>query len=371
MNTEWLKAIEKVGEAAGYPDAQALAAAHADPQWQKALTDASGWIVLLHGSRRNVDTERGYHLWLAEHLLHRVAMEHATSTWEKNRALVRRSAKVAMTLPEPATAIPVRRQQMARWAIAASVLLALLIMAFYVQRPNLATAIGERRTIGLEDGTEVVLNSNTHISIDYSTQQRHVRLICGEAYFKVAKRPEWPFVVSVGNREVTALGTTFLVRQDSGRIAVTLLEGKVVVNTVSQSVDEKANRLAPVTVLAPGERVTYSDRTRTSQLDRPAMERITAWQHGLVNLDDMTLGEAVAEMNRYSTLKLTVEGPAAAVNVGGVFRSTDALRFARAVAMTHGLKLHEENGEVVISGAPRVATEEGFETDRQGEAGPR
>jgi transmembrane sensor len=216
--------------------------------------------------------------------------------------------------------------------------------------------------VALEDGTEVILNTATRISIDYKTHQRHVRLLSGEAFFKVAKRPDWPFVVSVADREVTALGTEFLVRRDSKRFAVTLVEGRVAVNTVAQSVTAKASSMTPLLVLAPGERLTYSEGVRGPKLDRPVLEKLTAWQHGVINIDDMTLAEAVTELNRYSELKLIVEGKAADIRVGGVFSVTDSRALGRAVALTHGLDLREEHGLMIISGTPRPATEDRFDS---------
>jgi transmembrane sensor len=370
MNTAWRKAIKDTNEALGYPESRDVMEAYDDPAWQKALTEASSWIVLMHGSQRTPAAERGLQLWLGDSEINRAAMEHATNTWNDARAAVRGAAKIDVSVPEP-PAQKHARGGVARavWAAAAAVLVVMIgSLAYYFQASDLATDIGETRTVALEDGTQVILNTNTRISVHYNTQQRHVALLSGEAFFKVARRPDWPFVVSAGDREVTALGTSFLVRRDPERLAVTLVEGKVAVNAAAQSVSEKAIASAPLLVLTPGERLTYNVDTQKAKLDRPAIERITAWQQGFVNIDDMTLAEAVEEMNRYSKLKLFVEGPATEVRVGGVFRVTDARTLARAVALTHGLSMHEEDGRVVLSGTPRPATEESFDNDQQEKA---
>src|SRR5690606_27077091 len=55
----------------------------------------------------------------------------------------------------------------------------------------------------------------------------------GQAFFRVAKDRRYPFVVSAAGRTVTALGTAFDVRVDSGALKVVLVEGKVRVESIT------------------------------------------------------------------------------------------------------------------------------------------
>lgn len=342
-----------------------------DPALLKALAEASAWIATLHGPERTPAVERGLQCWLAESPIHRYAFEHATDTWSKTRAAVRRSAQVEIRAPNLAHVHVPRRRAFSFMAVAASLLIAVLGVGIYLDGAGLKTAVGERRTLVLEDGTQVTLNTKTRMSVDYNEHRRHVRLEAGEALFEVAKRPRWPFVVTAGDREVIALGTAFLVRRDSAQLAVTLLEGKVAVTPSSQPLLDRiegpidlsrvgaaaataspdaAPGSTPIT-LAPGERIVFAEHA-TPVLDRPELEKLTAWQQGLVNIDDLTLEQAMQEMNRYSTLQLGVEGPAANIRVSGVFRVTDSESMARAVALTHGLELRKEGRRIILSGIP-------------------
>lgn len=372
-----------------------------DPALLKALAEASAWIVTLHGPERTPAVERGFQRWLAESPKHQYAFEHATETWSQTRAAVRRSAQVEISVPGKIDEWPSRKRVRAGLALAASLLVAAVGIGGYVQQSGLRTGVGERRTVVLDDGTQVTLNTATRMTVDYDKHRRHVRLESGEAFFEVAKRPEWPFVVTAGDREVTALGTSFLVRRDSTRIAVTLLEGKVRVTspgsadatpvsspietegkqagsptvrermqgevasstlavgkealTTSDSTGESAGEDSSIT-LAPGQRIVFAEHV-PPVLDRPELQKLTAWQQGLVNIDDLTLAEAVAEINRYSALQLVVEGAASDIHVSGVFRVTDVENFAQAVAQTHGLELHKEGRRIVLSGTPQPPSE--------------
>ncbi|HEY5758499.1 MAG TPA: FecR domain-containing protein [Steroidobacter sp.] len=342
-----------------------------DPALLKALAEASAWIATLHGPERTPAVERGLQCWLAESPIHRYAFEHATDTWSKTRAAVRRSAQVEIRAPDLGSIHLRRMRTLPFVAVAASVLIAVLGVGIYLDGAGLKTAVGERRTLVLEDGTQVTLNTKTRMSVDYNEHRRHVRLEAGEAIFEVAKRPRWPFVVTAGDREVTALGTAFLVRRDSGQLAVTLLEGKVAVTSSNQQVldgiespidlsrvgathptttPDAAAGGTPIT-LAPGERIVFAEHA-TPVVDRPELEKLTAWQQGLVNIDDLTLAQAMEEMNRYSKLQLSVDGPAANIRVSGVFRVTDSESMARAVALTHGLELRKEGRRIILSGTP-------------------
>ena len=341
---------ETDGESAGH-----------DPALLKALTEASLWINWQHGPDWTEAKEEGLKIWLADSERHRFAYRHTTHSRNKARAAVRRLAKLDVTVPASSTQQKPQRHRIGvAFAAAATLLLAIIGSLFYFQHSGLATGVGEQRMVLLEDGTQVLLNTATRMVVDFNTQQRHVRLMSGEAFFKVAKRPDWPFVVTAGNHEVTAVGTAFAVRRDEERMAVTLVEGKVAVTAVAQSLNEKTTPATPPMMLSPGERLTYDGSSQSPKLDRPQVDKVTAWRQGVVDIDDMTLAEAVAEMNRYNKVQLAVEGPAADVRVGGVFRSTDAKTLAKAVAVTHGLSVREDNGRIVLSGTPHSATEDEF-----------
>jgi transmembrane sensor len=401
-------AVEKLmadTEASNGSTSDGSSSAQHDPALLKALAEASAWIVTLHGPERTPAVERGFQRWLAENPRHRYAFEHATETWSKTRAAVRRSAQVEISVPGNIGVRPHKKRPRAVLALAASLLVAAVGIGLYVQQSGLQTGIGERRTVVLDDGTQVTLNTATEITVHYDEHQRHVTLESGEAFFDVARRPEWPFVVTAGDREVTALGTSFLVRRDSARVAVTLLEGKV--RVTSSVVAEGTLRSLPVQIdaggqggmvmrperkstevasgsvvgdreapaathplgenageavsvtLVPGQRIVFSEDT-PPLLDRPELQKLTAWQQGLVNIDDLTLAQAVEEMNRYSTLQLVVEGAAADIHVSGVFRVTDSENLAQAVALTHGLDLRKEGRRIVLSGTPRPPSEARF-----------
>jgi transmembrane sensor len=179
-------------------------------------------------------------------------------------------------------------------------------------------------------------------------------LEAGEAFFDVAKNPLRPFIVTAGSESVVAVGTAFMVQRNvaNREIAITLVEGKVRVVPVDAS--GIAVPASPVQVLIPGQRLQFVGARLT--LDQPNIEAVTAWRRGEVVLDHTPLADAVAEMNRYSPVKLVVSSPdSSEIEVSGIFRAGDSARFAHAVADTYQLDVIEESERILIAGSPRAA----------------
>lgn len=306
-----------------------------------ARAEAAAWMARLRGPQRTQEVERGFRRWLQASREHEQAFEALS---ERLEVVERLRTK---TLPQhwcQPTAV-----QRPRWtqAVAAAALIAAVMLGalFYPHLRAISTEVGEQRTLVLEDGSRIYLNTSSKVRVDYDERHRRIELSRGEALFEVAKDKKRPFVVVAGDRQVKALGTTFVVRQDANALAITLVEGQVEVASV---LAENAERETP-TLLTPGQRITLKSDA-PPVLDVPAIEKVTAWRQGQVAFDDVTLAEAIHEMNRYSSVKLMVKEPkAGAVRVGGYFRMGDSASFARAVAQNYGFQVIEREGQILIS----------------------
>lgn len=77
---------------------------------------------------------------------------------------------------------------------------------------------------------------------------------------------------------------------------------------------------------------------------------VTAWRRGVIPMDRMPLKIAVAEMNRYSSIPLVIEGlDADGIQVSGVFKAGDSLEFAHALARSHGISSADSDDEIVLT----------------------
>jgi transmembrane sensor len=301
---------------------------------RKARAEAAAWVVRLHGPYRTPDLEAGCRAWLAESAENAAEFERVTDVWDAA------ASRSAAGIPRVARWDSAPRR---RWSIAATLIIAVgtagILAAKFWSYPSYATEVGEQRIVHLDDGTRITLNSDTKVTIAFTEPRRQVRLDRGEAFFEVAHNRNRPFIVAVGNRQVTALGTAFAVSYDPNRTAVTLVEGKV-------SVARGETPDTGTVFLSPGERVTYS-RKSAPKLDEPKLDAVTAWRRGEVVLDKTPLADAVTEMNRYETTHLIIQDPrTAALRVSGIYHAGDSAGFARTVAELYGLELSHEGAEI-------------------------
>ncbi len=195
------------------------------------------------------------------------------------------------------------------------------------------TAVGERSTVALPDGSIATLNTDSVLKIAYSGDERGVRLLRGQAFFEVAKNKTRPFQVYAGDRRITAVGTAFDVRLDGEAVKVALVEGVVRVAPVRR----RPAAPAPVT-MKPGE-VLASLPQAPARVGAIDIRRETSWRQGVVVFDDAPLSEAVAEINRYTSRPVKLAEPdIGGFRVSGVFRTGDPDHFAMTMAEVFPLR---------------------------------
>lgn len=214
-----------------------------------------------------------------------------------------------------------------------------------------ATRKGEMRTVVLADGSKVTLNTDSEVRVAFSAQRRIVNLVHGQALFEVAHDAARPFVVEAADRNVTALGTVFEVRLDPGRMEVTLVEGNVVVDRQA-SANAVRTHLTP-TMLRPGQELVaeLGSAQRVVAVDIGTKLR---WREGFVEFADEPLGEAVAEINRYSNRPVVVaDERLAAQRISGVFRTGDPTRFVAIVGEILPIEVQARLDRIELTSAPR------------------
>lgn len=226
----------------------------------------------------------------------------------------------------------------ARWPLVPAVMLgAGLLVALvagswhlFVRAPDLdiATAVGERRSLALSDGSQLQVNTDTRLDARLGRSERRIRIDEGEALFEVAHDRDRPFRVMAGDVEVVATGTRFDVRHVGGQTLVALFEGGVDISVAGR----------PAVRLQPGQQWRSDDPTATTR--QRADARVTAWTQGRVVFDAMPLGQAVDEINRYTVDKVVLAARSRAdAPISGSFTTADPSGFVKAVAAMLGLEV--------------------------------
>ena len=209
-----------------------------------------------------------------------------------------------------------------------------------------ATAVGQRSGITLEDGSVITLNTDSRVHVDYSGEQRLITLLKGQALFEVAKDPRRPFIVTAGAQRVVALGTTFDVRLNETAVEVILVEGKVEIEEVPASGRKKS---APLVQLASGERLVATPKASRPEVTKIDTSKATSWREGYVTFENTPLTEAIAEMNRYSTVRIVPEGEGISnLHITGLFRAGQQARFTEALQVYFPIEAKRDGNVIVL-----------------------
>lgn len=204
-------------------------------------------------------------------------------------------------------------------------------------RPTLvfATSVGQRSMVTLPDGSELSLNTDSAAEVRYDSDERRIVLLRGQGLFEVAKGRRRPFVVEAAGRRIVATGTAFDVRYDPRWLAVTMVEGHVLVYPPAPAGDGGNGGRGEGLALHAGERLVVREGRPASVSDVDP-QQATSWTQGKLVFLATSLEDAVAEVNRYSTTKLSLADPRlAGLQISGVFRAGQPGEFGRAVAAIH------------------------------------
>ncbi len=284
--------------------------------------------------------------WLAGDSRRRGAYLRAQAAW----AMLDRASVLGAgdePLPEMAPLRIDRRRMIAGGALAAASIAAGGAWLMLPPAPlRIATATGEIRRVPLADGSLAAVNTQTRLEVAIEPQLRRVELAEGEAWFQVAKDRARPFVVAAGDIRVRAVGTAFSVRRRDDGADVQVTEGVV-------ELWREGSGAAPIR-LAAGARTFMADAPAAPppvvRLASVEIDRRLAWRSGQIILDGDTLGEAVAEFNRYNDRRLVIADPALAhERLVGRFRTNEPDAFARAVAATLDVRIEAMGGDIRLA----------------------
>ena len=336
-----------------------------------AADEAAAWFLKLNtGAITNRDA--GYQTWLAGDPRHEALMANARIAWgmvgDHASAPEMISAR-SEALADGARAARARWRPWTSWgagakAVAAAVALMLVaapVTALYISggvsggakqaqavaTETYKTAIGETRIVTLADNSRVSLDASTELTVLYTNEARKLELLKGQAHFDVAKDMMRPFHVKAGDQTVTATGTAFNIELIDTEVFVTLIEGEVIV-TDDRMEDNQASALARTTppssqnapsppqltarTLKPGEQLIASLNTKTTVHSDANIQKTTAWRSGKVILENDALSAAIARVNRYSRIRITLADEGLdALTVSGVFDAGDTDGFLEAL----------------------------------------
>jgi transmembrane sensor len=258
-----------------------------------------------------------------------------------------------------------RARTIVPWAIAASlaciVVIGTVVLTDARVRDMLtstySTHVGEQRSIALEDGSVVELNSQSRLRTHFSEHLRAVELLEGEAIFRVSKDPQRPFRVRTGASDIVAVGTAFNVNATEARTIVTVLEGRVRVNSRAEIPAETAPKDSVDFVeLTVGEQVIVAREQPIVRLALNDTQKVTSWTERRLIFEETTIAAAASEFARYSQREIVIDDPqVAARKITGVFDATDPASLMEFLSSDETLEVRTNgDGWLVLSKNPQL-----------------
>ncbi|UXX79876.1 FecR domain-containing protein [Reichenbachiella carrageenanivorans] len=233
--------------------------------------------------------------------------------------------------------------QPAVWRYAASISLLLLFAWGLFQWSEPATMIyatgyGEQKTFVLADQTQITLQANSSLEVfthwDESSS-RSVRLIGGEAFFEVTKKPlatRPKFEVHANELTVEVLGTSFAVRSRRQRTDIALIEGKVNVLV--------SDRLKAT--LKPGNTCSYLPNGKFEKADQGA-EDDTAWLSRKLHLHMTPTAEVAQTMEDLYGVSVVFADAYQGKKLSGNLPLDDLDVLLSAIAISLDAQVHHDN----------------------------
>ena len=304
----------------------------------RAMDQALDWLIAL-GSADEEQT-RQFHAWLAADPLNAEAFAKAQAVWDGPQV-----AQCAQSLAAKPAKVTVLKRLRPHWkplATAAVLILGLFSFSNLPMRlqADHLTVVGERQRLQLEDGSKVLLNTNSAFSSSINERQRVARLYQGEAFFEVAANRGQPLEIDAGPVQASVRDTDFAVRY---------LDGVAQVNVQRGDVDLRATHNDARVRLSAGESI----RIGPNGFDRPAkLDAATdlAWVQGRLIFENCPLDKVLAELRRYYPgWIINTNEQLADVNVTGNYRLDQPLDVVRSLAHITSARLQEFPALVILN----------------------
>lgn len=340
-----------------------------DRQAQQAIREqAAAWLARLDAAPGEAVADELVD-WLRQDRLHLLVMLEMATLWDQFTLLEELSDIFPLE-----NYVHGQRKKSRRWTVGA--VLAVLCLSLVTllasftrdQHSNTlpsaySTRVGEQESVSLPDGSQVMLNTNTAIEVNFGADERAIKLLRGEALFKVVSVPDRPFRVTAGTRVVEAVGTAFTVQHDEQRnhLEVMVTEGEVLLQrhlplSVAPSVTSSLALTTPLTLplqqsrhlssagrdesavqtsespydaelsLRAGQLVKLNenlDEMIQQELAREEVQVRLSWQHGMLLFRNEPLSAVLEEVARYTTTTIEADVAVRDIKVDGYFRVGD------------------------------------------------
>jgi ferric-dicitrate binding protein FerR (iron transport regulator) len=292
---------------------------------QQVVKQAINWLLRLRNNATNPRLRQQCDSWRAEHHEHELAWQRVQSLHAElssNLRAVPGAQGAFNTLENSAQGLG-RRQALKLLSgvllMGSAAWLGKDAVSWQQWTADFATAIGERRGFQLPDGTRLELNTASAVDLDYTAQQRLIKLTRGEIIVTCGGIDEGssfdrPLRVHSRHGVYEGVGARFILRREADCTRLSVTGGIVAIHS------PLAADGVPIQVDA-GQ--SYMIDQHQAKPVPPLNMDAGAWVDGLIVTRNMRLGDFLNEVARYRHGYLTCSADIADLPLSGVFRLED------------------------------------------------
>ncbi|MCI1089914.1 FecR domain-containing protein [Stenotrophomonas maltophilia] len=300
------------------------------------------WVIRCSAGPLPERQQRTLQRWLRADPQHVLAWRQQQAFW---RGLDAAGPEVLAALPELTEdrqgLRPIAPRRRLPWLLASAAAVVLMVAAaphaLLLARSDLHSTDAPRM-VQLEDGSIAVLDAGTALAIEFDGQQRHLRLLRGQAWFQVAHEAR-PFQVEAAGGQIRDIGTAFSVSMQDTTVLTQVSEGGVDVRPGDGSVQR----------LHAGQARVFRDGRWLQPVQLEDTATMAPWRRGEVVIDDQPAAQAIADLARYRRAPVWVlGGQGASVRVSGLFHLQQSETAINAVAAQAGLRVQRLPGGALV-----------------------
>jgi transmembrane sensor len=307
----------------------------------RASREATRWFVELQERPADRQFLRQFDAWLKSSPLNAAA-------WEETQQVSRLASTMPVAYGNVWQATRARRpvERPPAWlgmrgsiprialATAVTACLAVVVAPPLILRAkaDYTTTTAQSRSVTLQDGSEIELAPDSAIAVAYTSAERRITLLSGEAFFKVVTDPARAFHVIARAVDTRVVGTRFDVSMESDGVTVAVEHGTVLVSAADASSLGQSE-------LRAGQAIRVSPAGRHTPVPA-ATDAIATWRSGRLIAHSLSLREAVERLRRYWTGTIVLVGTELGdLRVTGAYDLTDPEDALRAMARTHNARV--------------------------------
>lgn len=253
---------------------------------------ASAWFALVNGGEPTQAEREQLAAWIAADPRHAQAYAELENLWSASATLLRPRA--------PVVRVQLSRRSFVGLGVAASAAAvtagatSLWFKGIGSPFADVRTAVGERRTVRLPDGSSVELAGNTALNMDFSSSKRSVQLLQGEVFFSVAPGADNELTVSTEAGKVATREGEFCLSCEGATAMLAVSRKTVRVITANQQTD-----------VEEGLSLRFS-AGQTQAIEHADLDQLLAWRNGRLVFFDKPLLAVVNELQRWREGKIFI-----------------------------------------------------------------